>query len=189
MLAVVALVAGGTVVATKSLHDDAASPRATPTPFNGLTIVPTHPPEPTDFDTWTRIGSVGVTFTNDGRSVRLDPPANPTAAWAGLLQPGDPACSLRFTGRVRSATGGGYTIGLGTVDGPAETDSGPIPAPSDNDWHTIDVTITMTGDVSVDVDGTSAMRRATAPSCGRPAIRISAGATEFADVLVGQVAA
>ncbi len=188
MLAVVALAAGGTVVATKSLRDDAAAPSTTPTSFNGLTIVPTHPPVPTDFTAWTRVGGIDTTFTNNGRAVRLDPHANPTTAWSGLLQPGDPACSLRFTGRVRSAAGG-YAVGLATVDGPADTDSGPIPAPPDNDWHTIDVTITKAGDVSVDVDGKSALRRTTAPGCGRPAVRVSAGATEFADVLVGQVAA
>lgn len=188
MLAVVALVAGGTVVATKSLRDNAAAPSATPTTFNGLTIVPTHPPEPTDFDTWTRIGDIDVTFTNDGRTVRLDPPANPTTAWAGLIQPGDPACSLRFTGRVRGTTGG-YAIGLTAGNNPADADAVPIPAPSDNDWHAIDVTITKAGEVSVDLDGKSALRRTTTPGCGRPAIRISAGATEFADVLVGQVSA
>ncbi|MFL0173147.1 MULTISPECIES: hypothetical protein [Mycobacteriaceae] len=188
VLAVVALVAGGTVVATKLSRDNAAAPSATPTPFNGLTIVPTHPPEPTDFDTWTRVGDVEATFTNDGRAVRLESNANPTAAWAGLLQPGDPACSLRFTGRVRTASGG-YTLGLTTEAGPAETDSGPIPTPPGNDWHAIDVTITRAGEVAVDLDGKSALRRTTTPGCGRPAIRISAGATEFADVLVGRVSA
>lgn len=188
VLAVVALVAGGTVVAALSLRDNAAAPSATPTTFNGLTIVPTHPPEPTDFDTWTRIGGVDVTFTDDGRTVRLDSPANPTTAWAGLIQPGDPACSLRFTGRVRGTTGG-YAIGLTAGNNPADADAVPIPAPSDNDWHAIDVTITKAGEVSVDLDGKSALRRTTTPGCGRPAIRISAGATEFADVLVGQVSA
>lgn len=188
VLAVVALVAGGTVVATKSLRDTAAPSTAPPTTFNGLTIVPTHPPEPTDFDTWTRIGDIDVTFTNDGRTVRLDPPANPTTAWAGLIQPGDPACSLRFTGRVRGTTGG-YAIGLTAGNNPADADAVPIPAPPDNDWHAIDVTITKAGEVSVDLDGKSALRRTTTPGCGRPAIRISAGATEFADVLVGQVSA
>ena len=188
VLAVVALVAGGTVVATKSLRDTAAPSTAPPTTFNGLTIVPTHPPEPTDFDTWTRIGDIDVTFTNDGRTVRLDPPANPTTAWAGLIQPGDPACSLRFTGRVRGTTGG-YAIGLTAGNNPADADAVPIPAPSDNDWHAIDVTITKAGEVSVDLDGKSALRRTTTPGCGRPAIRISAGATVFADVLVGQVSA
>lgn len=140
MLAVVALVAGGTVVATKLSRDNAASvPSTTTAPFNGLTIVPTHPPEPTDFNVWTPVGGIGATFTDNGRTVRLE--AGAPTAWAGLIQPGAPACSLRFTGRVRTAAGG-YAIGL-----------------------------------------------TTAPTCGRPAIRATAGAMEFADVLVGQVAA
>jgi len=188
VLAVVALVAGGTVVATKLSRDDAASPASTTTtPFNGLTIVPTHPPEPTDFTVWTPVGGIDATFTNNGRTARLDAHDNPTAAWAGLIQPGDPACSLRFTGRVRSAAGG-YAIGLTTIANPAGPDPGPIPTPPDNDWHTIDVTITKAGEVSVDLDGQATLRRTTAPTCGRPAIRATAGATEFADVLVGQVA-
>ena len=186
VLAVVVLVAGGTVIATKALRDNTASTNGTTTPFNGLTIVPTHPPEPTDFTNWTRVGGVDATFTDNGRTVRLE--ASAPTTWAGLSQPGDPACSLRFTGRVRTAAGG-YTVGLTTAAGPAGTDSGPIPAPPGNDWHTIDVTITKAGEVSVDLDGKSAFRGTTAPGCGRPAIRISAGATEFTDVLVGQVSA
>lgn len=188
VLAVVALVAGGTVVVTKLSRDNAAAPGPTTTPFNGLTIVPTHPPEPTDFNTWNRVGGIDATFTNNGRTVRLDPHDTPPPAWAGLIQPGDPACSLRFTGRVRGTTGG-YAIGLTAINSPADADAVPIPAPPDNDWHAIDVTITKAGDVSVDLDGKSALRRTTTPGCGRPAIRISAGATEFADVLVGQVSA
>ena len=190
MLAVIALVAGGTVVATKLSRDDGAARGEPTTPFSGLTIVPTHPPEPTNFNTWARVGGVDATFTNDGRAVRLDPHDavdTPKPAWAGLIQPGDPACSLRFTGRVRSATGG-YALGLTAVASPAGTDSGPIPTPLDNDWHAIDVTITKTGEVSVDLDGKSAVRRTLAPGCGRPAIRVSGGTTEFTDVLVGQVA-
>lgn len=191
VLAVVALVAGGTVAVTKLSRSNGASQGGTTTtPFNGLTIVPTHPPEPTDFNAWNRVGGIDVTFTDDGRTVRLDPrtvAGSPITTWAGLIQPGDPACSLRFTGRVRGASSG-YAIGLTTVSNPADTDSGPIPAPADNDWHAIDVTITKTGAVSVDLDGTSALRRMIAPGCGRPAIRVTRGATEFADVLVGQVA-
>jgi hypothetical protein len=186
VLAVVALVAGGTVVGALSLRDDTAAPSGTPTPFNGLTIVPTHPPEPTDFTNWNRIGGIDATFTDNGRAVRLDPHGTPPATWAGLIQPGDPACSLRFTGRVRSTTGG-YAIGLTAIDNPADADAVAIPAPPDNDWHAIDVTITKAGEVSVDLDGKSSLRRTTPAGCGRPAIRTSAGATEFADVLVGQV--
>jgi hypothetical protein len=187
VLAVVALVAGGTVVATKLSRDNAASvPSTTTAPFNGLTIVPTHPPEPTDFNVWTPVGGIGATFTDNGRTVRLE--AGAPTAWAGLIQPGAPACSLRFTGRVRTAAGG-YAIGLTTVADPADPGSGRIPTPPDNDWHTIDVTITTAGEVSVDLDGRSTLRLTTAPTCGRPAIRATAGAMEFADVLVGQVAA
>ena len=188
VLAVVALVAGGTVVATKSLRDTAAPSTVTPTTFNGLTIVPTHPPEPTDFNTWNRVGGIDATFTDNGRTVRLDPHGTPPTAWTGLIQPGDPACSLRFTGRVRGTTGG-YAIGLTAINSPADADAVPIPAAPDNDWHAIDVTITKAGDVSVDLDGKSAPRSATKPGCGRPAIKILTGATEFADVLVGQVSA
>jgi hypothetical protein len=186
VLGIVALVAGGTVVAMKSVRDDTASPSATPTTFNGLTIVPTHPPEPTDFNTWTRVGSVDATFSNNGRTVRLET-GTPATDRAGLIQPGDPACSLRFTGRVRSAAGG-YAVGLTPEAGPG-TDTGPMPAAPDNDWHTIDVTITKAGEVSVDLDGKAALQRTTKPGCGRPAISVSSGATEFADVLVGQVSA
>lgn len=188
MLAVLTLVAGGTVVATKSLRDTAAPSTVTPTTFNGLTIVPTHPPEPTDFNTWNRVGGIDATFTDNGRTVRLDPHGTPPTAWTGLIQPGDPACSLRFTGRVRGTTGG-YAIGLTAINSPADADAVPIPAAPDNDWHAIDVTITKAGDVSVDLDGKSAPRSATKPGCGRPAIKILTGATEFADVLVGQVSA
>ena len=188
VLAVVALVAGGTVVVTKlSRSNGASQDGTTTTPFNGLTIVPTHPPEPTDFDAWNRVGGIAATFSDDGRTVRLDPAVAPATTWTGLIQAGDPACSLRFTGRVRGASSG-YAIGLTTAGSPAGPDSGPIPAPGDNDWHAVDVTITKTGDVSVDLDGKPTLRRTTAPSCGRAAIRVSRGPTEFADVLVGQVA-
>lgn len=187
VLAVVALVAGGTVVATQFSHHDEAAPGPTTTaPFNGLTIVPTHPPEPTDFTSWNRTGGIDATFTNNGRAVRLYT-QDTAAAPKRLIQPGDPVCSLRFTGRVR-AVAGGYGIGLTTAGSPADADPGPIPTPLDNDWHTIDVTITTTGEVSVDLDGAAALRRTLAPGCGRPAIRVWDGATEFADVLVGQVA-
>ena len=188
VLAVVALVAGGTVVVTKlSRSNGASQDGTTTTPFNGLTIVPTHPPEPTNFNAWNPVGGIAATFSEDGRTVRLDPAGAPATTWTGLIQPGDPACSLRFTGRVRGASSG-YAIGLTTAGSPADPNSGPIPAPADNDWHAIDVTITKTGDVSVDLDGKPALRHTTAPSCGRPAIRVSRGPTEFANVLVGQVA-
>ncbi len=191
VLAVVILVAGGTVVVTKlSRSNGTPQDGTTTTPFNGLTIVPTHPPEPTNFNAWRRVGGIDATFTDDGRTVRLDPhdvAGTPMTTWTGLIQPGDPACSLRFTGRVRGASSG-YAIGLTTASSPADPDSGPIPAPADNDWHAIDVTITETGEVSVDLDGKSALRRGTAPGCGRPAIKVSRGATEFTDVLVGQAA-
>ncbi|SHU17478.1 Uncharacterised protein [Mycobacteroides abscessus subsp. abscessus] len=69
---------------------------------------------------------------------------------------------------------------------PSDSDSDLIAAQLDNDWHTIDVTITSAGAVSVDLDGKQAVRATTAPSCGYATIRVWAGAAEFADMLVGQ---
>lgn len=72
VLAVVILVASGTVVVTKlSRSNGTPQDGTTTTPFNGLTIVPTHPPEPTNFNAWSRVGGIDATFTDDGRTVRV----------------------------------------------------------------------------------------------------------------------
>lgn len=119
---------------------------------------------------------------------------------------------VRDVSHTRGVTGG-YGIGIAKVAGPpaaeelkgsavqydfgqqgwrlaeypSDSDSGLIAVPLDNDWHAIDVTITSTGAVSVDLDGKHAVRATMAPGCGQPTIRVWAGAAEFADMLVGQV--
>jgi len=61
---------------------------------------------------------------------------------------------------------------------------GLAPAPLDHDWHTIDVSFDAHGTAVETVDGKTMVQQATGPICGRPVIRVWAGAVEFGDISI-----
>ncbi|MGE0214226.1 hypothetical protein [Mycolicibacterium sp.] len=111
---------------------------------------------------------------------------------------------------ISHATGvpGGYGLGLATVDGsagsevltgsalqydfgqqgfrlaryPDDSDTGLIPAPVDNEWHTFLLRIEQSGSVTFKLDGVAVVDDRLEPACGQPVIRVWAGAAEFADL-------
>ncbi|MDZ4270550.1 MAG: hypothetical protein U1D00_33580 [Mycobacterium sp.] len=110
----------------------------------------------------------------------------------------------------RRAVPGGYGIGIAWVDGtagrevltgaavqydfgrqgyrlttyPEDSDTALIEAPVDNDWHSFTVDIDSTGTAIFQLDGVPVVNDKLESSCGRPVIRVWAGAVEFADIAV-----
>ncbi|CAM3942601.1 hypothetical protein H7J08_02385 [Mycobacterium frederiksbergense] len=105
---------------------------------------------------------------------------------------------------------GGFGIGIGAVEGlaefetlmgaavqfdvgqqgyrlatyPSDGDSGFVAAALDHAWHTIDLTIEESGAVLLEVDGRLAVEGTLSSACGRPIVRVWAGAAEFADFVI-----
>lgn len=71
---------------------------------------------------------------------------------------------------------------------PSDGDSGLIPADLDNAWHRVELAIDTSGAVTLDVDDHRVVSDKLTPTCGRPTIRVWAGAAEFAGFLFGEVA-
>jgi hypothetical protein len=72
--------------------------------------------------------------------------------------------------------------GYRTAIYPDDTAFGLAPAALDHDWHTIEVSFDAQGMATETVDGKVMVRQQIGKVCGKPVIRVWAGAVEFGDV-------
>ncbi|MGE2716255.1 hypothetical protein ACQI4L_19550 [Mycolicibacterium litorale] len=73
--------------------------------------------------------------------------------------------------------------GFRTAVYPSDADHGVRAADLENEWHDVEVVIDSHA-LSLAVDGTTAVHTAAVGQCGRPFVRVWAGAAEFADFTV-----
>jgi hypothetical protein len=98
----------------------------------------------------------------------------------GELLPGDPADAQLAGSAIQFDFG---QRGFRTAVYPGDTDHGVRTATLDNGWHDVEVFIDSSSHV-LTVDGTEAVRTTLGGQCGRPFIRVWAGATEFSNFTV-----
>jgi hypothetical protein len=74
--------------------------------------------------------------------------------------------------------------GYRTAIYPDDSAFGLAPAALDHDWHTIEVTFNAQGIASETVDGKVMVQQQIGKLCGKPVIRVWAGAVEFGDISI-----
>lgn len=74
--------------------------------------------------------------------------------------------------------------GYRTAIYPDDSAFGLAPAPLDHDWHSIEVSFNAQGVASETVDGKVMVQQQIDKLCGKPVIRVWAGAVEFGDVSI-----
>lgn len=153
-----------------------------------------------DLDTWTRFGGGTAEFAAENHQVRLSADGGGNAP-VGLVEPGEPRCTLRLSGRVRQIAPGGFTIGLASYDGgtllgtglradfgtqayrvveyPGDTESTATSGEFDDEWHDVEVVIGPQLH-SLTVDGVTVITTASTGRCGLATLAVWSGTTEFA---------